>query len=159
MIFEGTYPPVTTLKPLLGWLWPFTSKWRNSVKYGYRWWIATILLQWACLWFFWALLGTCLGLFWVLLGCLGWLVRPLGSYRKNRNTEDSGYATYSKVYQMCVCPVLNYSAGGWGSKRYETNEYVHNREAHYFFGVQKFMPILEVTGDKGWEHIAKCMYV
>ncbi|XP_064794113.1 coiled-coil domain-containing protein 90B, mitochondrial isoform X1 [Oncorhynchus masou masou] len=54
----------------------------------------------------------------------------------------------------CVCPVLDYSAGVWGAKRYFRKEHVHNRAVRYFLGVHKFAPILAITGDMGWDPCA-----
>jgi hypothetical protein len=34
-----------------------------------------------------------------------------GVIGKTKTLKDIGYATYSKLYQTCVCPVLDYSAG------------------------------------------------
>jgi hypothetical protein len=38
-----------------------------------------------------------------------------------------------------MCPVLDYSAGVWGAKRYFKNEHVHNISVRYFLGEMEGM--------------------
>ena len=50
----------------------------------------------------------------VLAGAGG---RALGSIlHKYKKMKDLGYYTYSKLYQSCVCPVLDYASEIWGYK-------------------------------------------
>jgi hypothetical protein len=74
-----------------------------------------------------------------------------GVIGKTETLKDIGYATYSKLCQTCVCPVLYYSARVWGAIRCLKNEHVHSRAVCYFLGVHKFAPVLAITGDMGWE--------
>ena len=74
-----------------------------------------------------------------------------GVIAKTKNLRDIGFSTYSKLYQACVCPVIDYVAGVWGFKHYAKSESVHNRAMRYFLGVHKFTPTLAIMGDMGWE--------
>lgn len=74
-----------------------------------------------------------------------------GVIAKTKQLGNLGYATYSKLFQACVCPVMDYMAGIWGSKINVRGEMVQNRAIRYFLGVHKFTPILAITGDMGWE--------
>ena len=41
--------------------------------------------------------------------------RALGGIKgKTKMLEDIGFSTCTKLFQACVCPVLDYVAGGWG---------------------------------------------
>ena len=74
-----------------------------------------------------------------------------GVIAKTKVLRDLGFSTYSKLYQACVCPVLDYVAGVWGFKQYPKSEAVHNRAMRYFLGIHKFTPTLAIMGDMGWE--------
>lgn len=47
--------------------------------------------------------------------------------------------------------MLDYVAGVWGYKVYKGCEQVHNRAIQYFLGVNRYVPLLAITGDVGWE--------
>ena len=34
---------------------------------------------------------------------------------QTKTLKNIGYATYSKLYQTCICPVVDNSGGVWGS--------------------------------------------
>ena len=61
-----------------------------------------------------------------------------------------GYATYSKLFESCVCPVMDYSAGVWGFQKYDKVDTVQNRAMRAFLGVHRFTPKLALEGDMGW---------
>lgn len=61
------------------------------------------------------------------------------------------FSTYSKLYQACVCPMLDYIAGVWGFKQYPKSKAVHNRGMQYLLGVHTFVPIMDIMGDTGWK--------
>ena len=45
--------------------------------------------------------------------------RALGGIKgKTKMLEDIGFSTCTKLFQACVCPVLDYAAGVWGYKNY-----------------------------------------
>ena len=74
-----------------------------------------------------------------------------GVIGKTKTLRNMGFSTYTKLYQSCVCPVLDYVAGVWGFKNYPAIETIHNRAIRYYLGVHKFAPTLAISGDMGWE--------
>ena len=61
----------------------------------------------------------------VLAGAGG---RALGSIlHKYKQIKGLGYYTYSKLYQSCVCPVLDYASEIWGYKGYDKIDRIQNR--------------------------------
>ena len=77
--------------------------------------------------------------------------RALGSlinlYKK---MKDMGFQTFQKLYQACICPVLDYSSPVWGHSKITEIESVHNRAMRIFLGVHRFAPIPALLGDTGW---------
>ena len=75
---------------------------------------------------------------------LGAMISKIHSYK------DVGYNTYSKLFNSCVAPVLDYCAGVWGFKQFGKIDTVQNRAIRYFLGVHRFTPILAINGEMGW---------
>lgn len=77
--------------------------------------------------------------------------RALGSIiNKYKRYPDMGYSTYTKLYENCVAPILDYSSGIWGYKTFSKIESLQNRAQRIFLGVHRFAPALGVEGDMGW---------
>ena len=77
--------------------------------------------------------------------------RALGSIlHKYRKVKGLGYYTYSKLYQSCVCPVLDYASEIWGYKGFDKIDQVQNRAVRIYLGVHNFAPNLSIHGDMGW---------
>jgi hypothetical protein len=77
--------------------------------------------------------------------------RALGYLRfKLKYLKECRYATFTKLYTSCVCPILDYSSGVWGIKSYSDIEKVQHNALRYFLGVHKFAPIDMLVGDTGW---------
>jgi len=77
--------------------------------------------------------------------------RALGSIiSKYKSNKHMGFSTYSKLYHACVLPILNYSSGVWGYKRYSKTDGVHQLAMRVFLGVHKFAPISALYCDTGW---------
>lgn len=77
--------------------------------------------------------------------------RALGSIvAKYKLHGYMGYNTYSKLYESCVCPVMDYSSGVWGFKNYDKINSVQNKAMRIFLGVHRFAPTLALEGDMGW---------
>ena len=74
-----------------------------------------------------------------------------GVIGKTKMLKDIGFSTYTKLFQACVCPVLDYVAGVWGYKNFPGSEKIQNRAIRYFMGVHKFAPIPATAGDMGWD--------
>ena len=60
------------------------------------------------------------------------------------------YAIYTKLYTNCVVPVMDYAAGIWGVKRYNSPDIVQRKAMRYFLGTNKFTAIPALEGDMGW---------
>ena len=61
-----------------------------------------------------------------------------------------GYYTYSKLYQSCVCPVLDYASEIWGYKGYDKIDRIQNRAIKAYLGVHSLAPKPSIQGDMGW---------
>ena len=73
-----------------------------------------------------------------------------GIITKFRSLKDTGYKTYTKLFDTGVVPVLNYGSEIWGYGRFEKCDYIMNRAMRFFLGVHKFAPTCGVQGDMGW---------
>ena len=75
---------------------------------------------------------------------LGAMISKIHSYK------DIGYNTYSKLFNSCVAPVIDYCSGVWGFKQFNKIDTVQNRAIRYFLGVHRFTPLLAINGEMGW---------
>ncbi len=77
--------------------------------------------------------------------------RALGSViNKFRSLKNMGFETYTKLFNACVVPVLDYASEVWGYKVFENSERVQTNALRYFLGVHKFAPHHALYGDSGW---------
>lgn len=60
------------------------------------------------------------------------------------------FSTYTRLYQACVVPVMDYAAGIWGFKPYQKCDTIQNRAIRAFLGVHKHTSNVAVNGDVGW---------
>ncbi len=60
------------------------------------------------------------------------------------------FATFSKLYDSMVWPILDYGAAVWGSREFSAVNAVHHRACRFFLGVRKHTPNAAVNGDMGW---------
>ncbi|CAG2209764.1 unnamed protein product [Mytilus edulis] len=80
--------------------------------------------------------------------------RALGSLTsKYLHMGNMDFATYTKIFENTVIPVMDYASGVWGSKRYDVLERLQYRAIRTFLGVGKTSPIPAITGDMGWTSI------
>ena len=80
--------------------------------------------------------------------------RALGSLTsKYLHMGNMDYATYTKIYESTVIPVMDYASGVWGSKPYDVLERIQYRAIRTFLGVGKTAPIPAITGDMGWTSV------
>jgi len=76
--------------------------------------------------------------------------RALGMVvNKMKYINNMGFQSYTKLYENCVCPVMDYCSGIWGIRKFQIAENVHNRAMRFFLGVHRFTPIAAMTGDMG----------
>ena len=77
--------------------------------------------------------------------------RALGSvvakYKKN---TFIGFSTYTKIYNSCVCPIIDYGSAVWGYNMYKEIDKVQQKAQRIFMGVHRFAPLLGLEGDTGW---------
>ena len=57
-----------------------------------------------------------------------------GVIGKTKKLGDLGYATYSKLFHTCVCPVTDYMVGVWGFKENIKGQRVQNRAISFLGG-------------------------
>ena len=80
--------------------------------------------------------------------------RALGKLiSKFKGVKNMGYNTFTKLYNSCVVPIMNYRVGIWGVySKSKLSEAVQNRAIRSFLGVHKFLANLAINGDMGWEN-------
>ena len=77
--------------------------------------------------------------------------RALGAIiSKFKEYKDLGYKTFTKLFDACVAPVLDYGSGIWGKAKVKHAELVQNKAYRYFLGVHKFTPIAAMQAEMGW---------
>jgi len=77
--------------------------------------------------------------------------RALGSIiSKVHHLKHFGFNSYTKLYNSCVIPIMDYCSSIWGYKQQQSIDNVQNRALRYFLGVHRFTPTLALTGDSGW---------
>jgi len=77
--------------------------------------------------------------------------RALGSIiAKYKIHKFMGYNTFTKLFESCVCPVMDYASGVWGYEEFAKPSSVQHRAARVFLGVHRFVPIPALEGDIGW---------
>ena len=77
--------------------------------------------------------------------------RALGAIvSKLKRNNFMGYSTYTKLYDMCVAPIIDYSSEIWGYKNYCQTNVVQNRAMRIFLGVHRFAPVAGLEGDMAW---------
>ena len=69
---------------------------------------------------------------------------------KFKNFKDFNYRTYTKLYNACVWPIMDYCSSIWGFQNFNYAEKVQNRAIRYFLGLHRNAPALAFQGDMGW---------
>ena len=69
---------------------------------------------------------------------------------KFKKYKDIGYNTYSKMYEACVIPVLDYGSGIWGNSKVNHSDMIQNKAYRYFLGVHNFTPVAAMQAEIGW---------
>ena len=75
------------------------------------------------------------------------LGKLLSKFYKNKGL---GYKTYTKLYETCVCPVMDYGSGVWGYCKNEKLDKIHQRAMRCFLGVGKYAALAGIEGDLAW---------
>ena len=77
--------------------------------------------------------------------------RALGKIiSKIHNYKNFGFKSFTKLYDSCVTPILDYCSGVWGGKPFQSIDNVQHRAMRYIMGVHRFTPTLALIGDTGW---------
>ena len=69
---------------------------------------------------------------------------------KHFQNKCLGYKTYSKLYDSCVCPIMEYCSAVWGYEKNENLDVIHHRAICAFLGVSRFGAIAGIEGEMGW---------
>ena len=69
---------------------------------------------------------------------------------KFKNFKDFNYRTYTKLYNACVWPIMDYCSSIWEFQNFNYAEKVQNRAIRYFLGLHRNAPALAFQGDMGW---------
>jgi hypothetical protein len=78
--------------------------------------------------------------------------RALGSLiAKYKCNPNMGYATYTRLFQNCVAPILDYGAHITGGHVWKELEDVQARAERVFLGVHKFTAKAAITADMNWD--------
>ena len=77
--------------------------------------------------------------------------RALGALiAKYKSSKYMGYSTFTKCYDTCILPVLNYGAEIWGYSSETKTVLVQNKAMRVFLGVNQRTPNIGMIGDLGW---------
>ena len=77
--------------------------------------------------------------------------RALGAIRtKLKYLKECGFKSFNTLFQSGVLSISDYSAGVWGTKKFNKIEQVSYRGARYYLGVHRFASTNALLGDLGW---------
>ena len=77
--------------------------------------------------------------------------RALGKLcSKFRTIKNMGFGTFTKLFDSCVAPIMDYCSAIWGYDNYDICNRVQLRALRFFLGVHRFAPTAAVIGDTGW---------
>ncbi len=75
----------------------------------------------------------------------------LGSVmQKYKTYPDMSYSKYTKLFNTCVAPVIDYGSSIWGFKGQGKIDSVQCKAERIFLGVHRLAPIAGVEGDMDW---------
>ena len=80
-----------------------------------------------------------------LAGAAGRALGKLWSVYKGFN--GLGYASFTKLFESYVDPILLYCASIWNVKPFKCCADIQNRAIRSFLGVHRFAPLLSINGD------------
>ena len=70
---------------------------------------------------------------------------------KTKDNYDLGYCSYSRLFNSCVAPVLDYGSAVWSiGKDCSKLDQVQLRGSRYYLGIPKTAPSIGVTNEMGW---------
>ena len=69
---------------------------------------------------------------------------------KFKTFKDLHYRTFTKLYDSCVWPILDYCSSVWSFNNYHNSDKVHNRATRFYLGLHRNAPVLGYQADMGW---------
>ena len=77
--------------------------------------------------------------------------RALGKVTaKHFQNKGLGYNTYTKLYNTCIIPIMDYGSGIWAYSNNDNLDKIHQSAIRVFLGVGRFTPVPGLIGDIGW---------
>ena len=76
-----------------------------------------------------------------------------GLINKIHHLKTLDYGPYTKLYNSCVTPIMDYGSCCWHGimdVNPKSIDDVQYRAMRYFLGVNRFMPMLGLEGEMGW---------
>ena len=67
--------------------------------------------------------------------------------------RDTGYETFTKLFDSGVQPILTYGSSVWGLKIFKDIDRITNRACRYYLGLHKFTPIPALESERGGCHL------
>ena len=61
-------------------------------------------------------------------------------------------SSFTKLYNSCVRPILEYGSELWGHRSYKVINAVYNKACRVLLSVQRQAPSLALSGETGWIH-------
>ena len=61
------------------------------------------------------------------------------------------FKVYEKILKSTVVPVLNYSAGVWGYKQFDSHDNFQHKVIRTFLSVGKQTPLVALDGHVAWD--------
>jgi len=77
--------------------------------------------------------------------------RGLGKiFSSHRRLHGIGFKTYTHLFETMVDPIVLYSAGVWGTKRFTFTDAIQNRAQRMFLGVHRYACNEAINAEMGW---------
>ena len=73
-----------------------------------------------------------------------------GIIAKIASFRDAGFQIYTKLYESCVEPIMDYFSCIWGFLKYTAIEKVHNKACRLYLGLHAKVPIPALQAEIGW---------
>ena len=75
------------------------------------------------------------------------LGKLLSTYYRNKGL---GIRTYTKLYESCIIPIMDYCSGVWGFTGNEKLDKIHMRAMRCYLGVNRYSAKVGIEGELGW---------
>ena len=75
------------------------------------------------------------------------LGKLLSTYYRNKGL---GIRTYTKLYESCIIPIMDYCSGVWGFTGNKKLDKIHMRAMRCYLGVNRYSAKVGIEGELGW---------